>query len=267
MSTVETKKAKKSSGQEAQIALKETIKDINQAIRSGQLTASKPALQGQAQAGGQNIQARSKSGSTSAQSPSIFEVAYDASGRVDVIVTSSGDTISAKRRGASEKEAKQYQHSKLKGLDLNIVNIDEPFHEVSYEIKTREKRAVITEVGNGEKNAELYLGKKAKARHMLLTSDGTQVIEGGEGKLTIDPTFTKYLMQSADEGSIFVDLSVNKMQVTFPDGFKQTYGVTTAEAALLKQGPVGFKIKWIVDNNGNHRFQWSAIVAYSKLPN
>ena len=99
---------------------------------------------------------------------------------------------------------------------------------------------------------------------MLLTADGTQVIEGAEGSLTIDPTFTKYLMQSKDKGSIFVDLSVNKMQVTFPDGLKQTYGVTTAEAALLRKGPVGFKINWLVDSNGNHRFQWSAIVAYSK---
>jgi hypothetical protein len=101
---------------------------------------------------------------------------------------------------------------------------------------------------------------------MLLTADGTQVIEGKEGRLTIDPTFTKYLMQSQDKGSIYVDLSVNKMQVTYPDGLKQTYGVTTAEAALLRQGPVGFKINWLLDNNGNHRFQWSAIVAYSKLP-
>ena len=143
--------------------------------------------------------------------------------------------------------------------------IRDRYHEVSYEIKTREKRAVITEVGNGEKNAELYLGKRAKPRHMLLTADGTQVIEGIEGRLTIDPTFTKYLMQSTDQGSIYVDLSAHKMHVTFPDGIKQTYGVTVAEANLLRQGPVGFKINWLLDNNGNHRFQWSAIVAYSKL--
>ena len=253
MSTVETKKAKKSAGQEAHSALKETIKDINQAIKSGQLTASKSSAQHQ-----DEPQARA-----AAPVLDAFEVAYDSQGRAQVIVTSGGDTISAR----STKDAKvEYQHSKLKGLDINLLNVDETYHQVSYEIKTRERRAVITEVGNGEKNAELYLGKRAKARHMLLTADGTQVIEGAEGSLTIDPTFTKYLMQPKDKGSIFIDLSVNKMQVTFPDGLKQTYGVTTAEAALLRKGPVGFKINWLVDNNGNHRFQWSAIVAFSKLP-
>jgi outer membrane lipoprotein-sorting protein len=262
MSTVETKKAKKSAGHEAQSALKETIKDINQAIKSGQLTASKSTTQQQEQ------QAKA-----AAQAPDTFAVAYDAKGRAQIIVTAGGDTITARQPGSKSKgtassgEAKvEYEHSKLKGLDINLLNLDETYHQVSYEVKTREKRAVITEVGNGEKSAELYLGKRAKARHMLLTADGTQVIEGTEGRLTIDPTFTKYLMQSKDKGSIYVDLSVNKMNVTFPDGLKQTYGVTTAEAALLRQGPVGFKINWLLDNNGNHRFQWSAIVAYSKLP-
>jgi hypothetical protein len=263
MSRVETKKAKASVGQEAQSALKETIKDINQAIKSGHLTASKASVQVQ-----QKPAARAKLPVLDA-----FEVAYDSIGRAQVIVTAGGDTITAKQSGSgamgtsSTKGAKvEYQHSRLKGMDVHLVNVDEAYHEVSYEIKTREKRAVITEVGNGEKNAELYLGKKAKARHMLLTADGTQVIEGAEGRLTIDPTFKKYLMQSTDKGSIYVDLNTNKMQVTFPDGLKQTYGVTVAEAALLRQGPVGFKINWLLDNNGNHRFQWSAIVAYAKLP-
>jgi len=259
MSTVGTKKAKKSAAQEAQSALKETIKDINQAIKSGQLTASKP---GQVAPPSSSSPSLSPSPSTTHRhSPDAFEVAYDARGQAQVIVTAGGDTITA-RQGAKAA----YQHSKLKGLDINLLNLDETYHEVSYEIKTREKRAVITEVGNGEKNAELYLGKRAKPRHMLLTADGTQVIEGSEGRMTIDPTFTKYLMQSKDKGSIYIDLKINKMQVTYPDGLKQTYGVTTAEAALLRQGPVGFKINWLIDNNGNHRFQWSAIVAYSKLP-
>jgi len=252
MSTVGTKKAKKSAAQEAQSALKETIKDINQAIKSGQLTASKP---------GQQAGKTQELHPVRPPSPDAFEVAYDARGQAQVIVTAGGDTITA-REGAKPS----YRHSKLKGLDINLLNLDETYHEVSYEIKTREKRAVITEVGNGEKNAELYLGKRAKPRHMLLTADGTQVIEGAEGRMTIDPTFSKYLMQSKDKGSIYVDLNINKMHVTYPDGLKQTYGVTTAEAALLKQGPVGFKIQWLIDNNGNHRFQWSAIVAYAKLP-
>src|SRR6202789_3172492 len=167
MPTVETKKAKKSSGQEAQSALKETIKDINQAIKSGHLTASKPSV-------AQVPQAR-----VAVAAPGAFEVAYDSKGRAQVIVTASGDTITARQT----KDAKiEYQHSKLKGLGINLLNLDETYQEVSYEIKTREKRAVITEVGNGEKNAELYLGKRAKARHMLLTADGTQVIEGKEGR-------------------------------------------------------------------------------------
>ncbi|MBS2010358.1 MAG: hypothetical protein JST01_25130 [Cyanobacteria bacterium SZAS TMP-1] len=249
MSTV-ARKAKKSEAQEAQSALKETIKDINQAIKSGQLTASKPGLQQSEQRPGHQLPA-----------PDAFQVAYDARGQAQTIVTAGGDTLTV-RQGAKPV----YQHSKLKGVDINLLSLDETYHEVSYEIKTREKRAVITEVGNGEKNAELYIGKRAKPRHMLLTSDGTQVIEGSEGRLTIDPTMTKYLMQCKDNGSIYVDLNVNKMQVTFPDGLRQTYGVTAAEAALLKQGPVGFKIQWLIDNNGNHRFQWSAIVAYAKLP-
>jgi hypothetical protein len=261
MATVETKKAKKSPGLEAQSALKETIKDINQAIRSGQLTASKPGTS--VQVGAQPAIAFKRS---PALSPDTFEVAYDNRGVAHTIVTAGGDTLTAVRSTKVAKSVKvEYQHSKLKGLDINLLNLDETYHEVSYEIKTREKRAVITEVGSGEKTAELYLGKKAPARHMTLAADGTQVIEGSEGRLTIDPTFTKYLMQSKEQGSIFVDLAVNKMQVTFPDGFKQTYGVTAAEAALLRQGPVGFKIHWLIDNNGNHRFQWSAIVSYAKL--
>ncbi len=258
MSRVETKKAKKSLGQEAQSALKETIKDINQAIKSGQIKASKPQAATQPQA--------------RAQAPVLdaFEVAYDSMGRAQVIVTAGGDTLTAKTNGAKTKGDAggnlQYQHSRLKGVDINLVNLDQDYHQVSYELKNREKRAVITEVGTGEKNAELYLGKKAKARYMHLAADGTQVIEGCEGRLTIDPTYTKYLMQCKEKGSIYIDLRTNKMQVTFPDGLTQTYGVTAAEEALLRQGPVGFKINWLLDNNGNHRFQWSAIVAISKLP-
>ena len=257
MSTVEIKKAKKSAGAEAQSALKETIKDINQAIKSGQLTASRLI----------NTAPAATFTKPVTLTPGSFEVAYDAKGVAHTIVTAGGATITAIRTTKAPKSVKvEYQHSKLKGLDINLLDLDETYQEVSYEIKTREKRAVITEVGNGEKTAELYLGKKAEARRMALNVDGTQIIEGNEGRLTIDPTFTKYLMQSKDQGSIFIDLSTNKMQVVFPDGFKQTYGVTASEAALLRQGPVGFKINWLIDNNGNHRFQWSAIVAYAKLP-
>jgi hypothetical protein len=265
-----SKKSKKSAGAEAQSALKATIKDINQAIQSGQLTASRPETVTKAQ----TSQALNFA-------PGYFAVSYDKNGAAQTIVTAGGDTLTAvgiasctagatNLAGAKNRATKAtqagYRHSRLKGMDVNLLNLDETYQEVSYEIKRREKRAVITEVGNGEKIAELYLGKRQAPRHMTLSPEGTQVIEGAEGRLTIDPTLTKFLLQDKDQGSIFIDLNTNKMQVTYPDGLRQTYGVTSAEAQTLKQGPIGFSIHWLIDSTGSHRFQWSAFSSYGKLP-
>jgi len=179
-------------------------------------------------------------------------VNYGQKGNIDTLTFSDGRILTTTDGGNHYLDNLQ-PDVKLKDLTLDVND-----GELSYISMYGKRSAQIKETASGAKFATIKL--KGDAREFQLLSDKSQVVIGKEGKMTFSGDGNYLTMAPKAGGQIKFHLWNKMLDVTFPNGYQQSFYATEQEMRLLQLQPIGFYINWLpADDLGQH-FEWGVVL-------
>lgn len=179
-------------------------------------------------------------------------VNYGLKGSIETLTFSDGRVLTTTDGGS------HYLDNLQPEVTLKDLKLDMNDGELRYKTTFGKRSAQIKETSAGAKYATLKL--KGDAREFQLLPDRSQVVIGKEGRMIFSADGNTIIMEPVSGGQIVFHLFSHMLDVTFPDGYQQSFYATEQELKLLQLQPIGFYINWLESDEMGRHFEWGVVL-------